>query len=299
MDTSVHVEDSPRLGPRGIFKRPLAVLLYIFMALLWRSVAVADDASVVRSEGVVSGADAGAGGDVREMALQSAIKNAVGSALDLLMKRESIPEDPAITQSVYENPMNYVLNYRVVSEGWSAPAEQAAVPEGRQAQGAQKDQPVQKALQPQNNQQAQQGQPAQKDQTTETSSSAPPVNTGEYRAEVEVSVDAVRLRALVSAAISGGGTAEVAVNIVDITDYGAYRSILDSLGRIALIKEISYGSFSRGRITLSVKTAASSGTLLERIVKEVGDRYSVEPGGSRTIIIRPLRTAPGQTGKLT
>ncbi len=302
MDTSVHVDDSTRLVPRGIIKRTLAVLLCIFTALIFRSVAVAEDGSIVRSEGVVSGVEAGAGGDAREMALQSAIKNAVGSALDMLIKRESIPADPSIARSVDENLMNYVLNYRVVSEGWSALPDQAAVPDGRQAQGApgeQKGQAVQKELQPRSDQQAGQTPLAQKDRTTEPASQAPAVNTGEYRVEVEVSVDAVRLRALVAEAISGGGTSEVSVKIVDITDYGAYRSILDSLGRIALIKEISYGSFSRGRITLSVKTAAASGILLERIVKEVGERYSVEPGGSRAIIIRPLRTAPGQTGKST
>lgn len=280
-------------------KRLLAVLLCVFTALIFRSVAVAEDASVVRSEGVVSGVEAGAGGDVREMALQSAIKNAVGSALDMLMKRESITLDPSVAQSVHEDPMNYVLNYRVVSEGWGALPGQAASTDGQGAQGVEKDQPSQKAVQPQNGRQAGEYPLARKDQATGSTSEPTAMNTGEYRVEVEVSVDSVRLRALVAAAISGNGTSEVAIKIVDITDYGAYRTIFDSLGRIALIKEISYGSFSRGRITLSVKTAASSGALLERIVKEVGERCSVEPDGSRTIIIRPLRTAPGQTGKST
>lgn len=284
---NMHSECQARGLLRGIIKRPLAVLSCIFIALLFHCVAVAEDASVVRSEGAVSGVEAGAGSDAREMALQSAIKNAVGSALDALMKRESVDLDPSVTRSVDESPMSYVLNYRVVSEGWAALPDQAAVQDGQQAlAGAQKEQ-------------AGQAPPGRKDQTTEPSSDAQAVNTGEYRVVVEVSVDSVRLRALVAEAISGGGTAEVAVRIVDITDYAVYRTILDSLGRIALIKEISYGSFSRGEITLSVRTAASSGTLLERIAKEVGDRHTVEPGGSGTIIIRPLRAIPGRTGKST
>ncbi|MEK7773480.1 MAG: hypothetical protein AAB307_03965 [Deltaproteobacteria bacterium] len=253
-------------------KRLPAVLLCICMALIWRSFAMAEDISVVRAEGVISGA----GGDARDMALESAIKNAVGSALESMMKRESIPEDPSVAQGVYANPMKYVINYRILSEGWGAPPEQAAVEREHNDQLAQPEQKV------------------QKDRLAQDARTSG-IDAGEYRMLIEVSIDASRLRAVVSEAISGKDTAYMAVKIVAITDYGVYRSILDSLERIALIKDISYGSFSRGNITLSVNTPAA-GTLLERIVKEVGDDYSVALDGSQTIVIRPARETPDLKG---
>jgi len=265
------------------------------MALIWRSFAMAEDISVVRAEGVISGA----GGDARDMALESAIKNAVGSALKSLMKRESISEDQSVTEGVYANPMKYVLNYRILSEGRGARPEQAMVEKEQKdqlGQPARKDQPVRNAPQAQKDQQDQQNQPARKDQFAQDAAQTSGIEAGEYHMLVDVSIDSSRLRAVVSEAISGKNATYMAVKIVDITDYGVYRSILDSIERIALIKDISYGSFSRGSITLSVKTAANAGTLLERIVKEVGDNYSVAPDGSQTIVIRPARKTPDLKG---
>lgn len=236
----------------------LACLFYfLFPALL-----KAEDLAVIKTEAVVSDLE----GDFKKKAVDKAIMDSVRSALDSIMEREAITAAPAVTNAVQANPMDYVINYRIVSEEWKAPVvPQPIDPLQQQTQPVPTPQPI-------------------------TPDQKPMEEKGEYHVWVETTVDAVKLRAAVARAV-GEKTSPVTVTILDVTDYKAYKSIIDSLERIAIVREVVYNSFFRGRIVLTVKSAGSSQALLERVSREVEQSYSVLPSGQTGIIIRPVKAA--------
>lgn len=108
-----------------------------------------------------------------------------------------------------------------------------------------------------------------------------------YHIWVESSIDTGALRAALSKIVSSNESLGlVVINILDVKDYPTFRLVLDSIQKIAFIKEVSYNSFTAGRITLVAAASGDAPSLAGRIAREVPEKFAVMEGAGQ-IIIRP------------
>lgn len=111
--------------------------------------------------------------------------------------------------------------------------------------------------------------------------------TERYHIWLDASVDTGKLRSAVAGLVSNGeSTGQVVINLLDVADYQTFRLLVDSLEKIAFIKELSYGTFSAGRITLTATVAGDPSQLSQRIAREVPEKFAVIEGAGQ-IIIKP------------
>ncbi|MBI5468144.1 MAG: hypothetical protein HY891_03340 [Deltaproteobacteria bacterium] len=238
--------------------KTLIPLILLTLSLLNPALSAADDLSAVRSEGVASKSDDISA--VKRKALDQALKNAVLSAADGIIKSDSVEINPqAAKTAVSSSPRAFVLNYRILAEGWINHMEEippvADLPEAAgQTPGA----------------------------------------VELFHIWIEASVDTVQLKNEILRLTGGGpATSTVKLNILDLTDYGAFKTLMASLKRIGVIKDLSYNSFSRGRIEVTATVTGPSGGLSEKVAREAGDGFMVIAGGPDMLIIKPAkRTAP-------
>lgn len=232
------------------------IFLYLLAALVYPAEILAEDLTPVKSEGIAARSSEEKT-DVKNRALDMAFKKAVAAALDLLLKSESLSANPGLSeQAVYSNPRAYIVNYKILAEGWVNHME-----------------PVQPLPDP----------------SSETAAASGGAGVELYHIWIEASVDSAQLRGALSRIISNGDSpiSSTTLNILDMPDYNSYKTLLASLKRIPIIKDITYSSFYRGRIVLTARATAGTQSLLERIAKEVSDSFIVIAGGPQTIIIKP------------
>lgn len=211
--------------------------------------------SAVKSEGVAIRAENIAG--VKKNAIDQALKNAVASTLNGLIKAEGLEDFDLAAIGILSAPFSYVLNYRILSEGWithmeSVPPIASQLPESYGSFG-------------QN-----------------------PGGLELFHIWIEASVDSMRLHNDLSKLTlrQEKPAARITLNIIGVNDYATWRSLVDSLGQIPSIKDVSYSSFSRGRIVLALKSTGDGQTLSERIAGKIPGDFAVIPASERVIIIR-------------
>lgn len=108
-----------------------------------------------------------------------------------------------------------------------------------------------------------------------------------YHIWIDASIDTDALRAAVSKLVSNGANSgQVVINLLDVKDYPTFRLIVDSLKKIAFIKDVSYGSFTAGRIVLTATVSGDASSVAGRIAREVPEKFAVMEGAGQ-IIIRP------------
>lgn len=232
-------------------RKPALAFIYAVFIFLYPAALFAEEAITVKAEGAALKSDNT--GEVKRKAIDRALKSAVEEALKLIVKEERIDASPEdINRELLASPRTFILNYRVLSEGWVSHL--GPLP------------PIVEDL-PQDAQQSLSG-------------------VELYHIWMEASVDGPALRgALGRLAVAKGATA-FTINILDVTDYAAFEGVVNSLKRIAILKDISYTSFYRGRAVVVTKAAADENTLVERISKEVPEGFAVIPGGPSLIIIK-------------
>ncbi len=98
----------------------MKILLAIFASFLLLATAQfagAGEVSVIKIEGSAKKAEFG--GDTKKEALERALRGSVEMAVKEVMKGEDILKNAElIEERIYPNPMNYILNYKILSEGW-------------------------------------------------------------------------------------------------------------------------------------------------------------------------------------
>lgn len=240
-------------------RKRLTAFIALTALLLFAAVAGAEGVAVVRSEGVALRADNMA--EVKRKAIDQALKNAVASSLDRMVEAQGLEGFDPEAGGIMKDPFSYILNYRILSEGWithmeSIPPLAEELPESYEYFGQR------------------------------------PGGLELYHIWIEASVDEARLdNALSSLAINRDApTSSISLAIVGVEDYATFRALVSALERVPSIKEISYSSFYRGRTALALKATGSAQTLSERIAREVPGEFAVIPGGPRTIIIRAAST---------
>ena len=108
-----------------------------------------------------------------------------------------------------------------------------------------------------------------------------------YHIWIDASIDTTALRSAVSKLVStGASTGQVVINLMDVRDYPTFKLLVESLQKIASIKEVSYGSFTGGRITLTATVSGDASQLAGRIAREVPEKFAVMEGAGQ-IIIKP------------
>ncbi len=95
----------------------LLVIFASFLLLAMPQFAGAGEVSVLKIEGSAKKVEFEA--DTKKEALERALRGSVEAAVREVMKGEDILENAElIEERIYSNPMNYILNYRILSEGW-------------------------------------------------------------------------------------------------------------------------------------------------------------------------------------
>lgn len=185
--------------------------------------------------------------EVKRKAMDQALRAAVLESAKTILARESLSAPANAVESIASSPRAFVLNYKIRSEGWITHMDSAS----QSAEGA----------------------------TT--------IGTEMYHIWIDASIDTTALRAAVSKLVStGASTGQVVINLMDVRDYPTFALLMESLQKIAFIKEVSYGSFTKGRITLTAIVSGDASQLAGRIAREVPEKFAVMEGAGQ-IIIKP------------
>ena len=280
---------------KALLKGLLVPLLLFFVLYPFPS-AFALDVITVKADGTAirTGSEA----EAKKKANDEAFRGAVLDALNALMREEGITADPEAVASfmekeVYPGPLKFILNFRVLSEGWTVKevpleglpgaevrAGETAVapvtpPEGGATPGVMPAPPTP---------------PAPPAPAVEA-----PLKLDVYNVWIEARVDAALLKdrlGRIAEVREASSFKEVSIVILDVTDYEAFRSLYSSLGRITMLKGLSYSSFYRGRIVVRARTAAKDADLAERIRREAGEGYTTLSTGEGTVVIKPVSKKP-------
>ena len=240
-------------------RKKLTAFLALTVLLLFAAMAGAEDIAVIKAEGVAL--RAGNIAEVKKKAIDQALKNAVSTSLDRLVEAEGLTGFDKASSGMMSDPLSYILNYRILSEGWithmeSIPQIADALPESYDYFGQK------------------------------------PGGLELYHIWIEASVDTARLANTLSSLTikQDAPTSSITLAIVGVADYATFRTLVSSLKRVPAIKELSYSSFYKGRTVLALKATGSGQTLSERIAREVPGDFAVIPGGPGMIIIRAAAT---------
>jgi hypothetical protein len=112
---------------------------------------------------------------------------------------------------------------------------------------------------------------------------------------VEATIDIERLKEAVKGPdIKGPSQAltMLTVTIVDVNDYSEFASIVSMLRKTGHVADVSYSSFFRGRITLSLKTTGTVEALVQDLAGALSG-YEAAAVGQRSISIRPAKAEEG------
>jgi hypothetical protein len=73
------------------------------------------DITMVHAEGAARRTEKGP--DVKEAAIDQALKNAVAEALEGVIEREHVEVDPSVIEAgIYSNAIDFVVNFKIISE---------------------------------------------------------------------------------------------------------------------------------------------------------------------------------------
>lgn len=251
-----------------------SLIILILFATLTSVCVFAAEPVVVDAEGTAIKSDAY---DVRKQAIDDSLRKAVRVAVDAVVRQEGMKKAaaPAALADISANPAEYVLTYKILSEGWMTHFDISP-------------QSVEEALGPANPNEAVPAGAALDAQST---------GVEVYHIRVNASIDAKRLyAALVN--LTGSSAAKPAetyiVTLADMADYNVYSAATSAIEQLPDIKDVNYGTFYRGRITFTAASSLSGQTLVERLAKELGAGFVVEMAADHNISIKPASAQPTQ-----
>ena len=243
----------------------LLVLLFLTVVpVVHPPLAHSQDVVVLEAHGEAT--STGDTSETKRVARTMALRNAVTEALASVMEKTGMKvEEGVLEREVYSEPERFVINYKILSETWT-----------EEVAGGYED-----------------------EETHPETEQAGVVEV--YRILLEARVDSSALRAALSRVVSAKKDVFIKLVILDVTDYETYASLREALGRIPVVEDISYASFSRGRFVLRARTSATSEALSQAVSREAGADFVVSAGGPDIIIIKAFpektsikRQAPGR-----
>ena len=234
------------------------------------------DIVTVHAEGAARQTEKGP--DVKKTAIDQALKNAVAEALEEVIERERVEVDPSVIETgIYSNAIDFVVNFKIISEERKTELVEAeGVDEGDGALEAEAPE---------------EGGPVEGEEVA-------PVVLETYFIWIEAKIDTLRLSNALGKIVLEEEriSSKLKLVLLDINDYETYTKIVDALGRIAMLHDLEYGSFSPGRFTMTAKPATGIRSLVKSISTAAGPDFIVVGGGRRLIIIKayPVTVAPSE-----
>ena len=245
--------------PGAIFALVMGMLLYGGSGPAWSR---PGDIITVHSEGAARQTERGP--DVKKAAIEQALKNAVAEALEAVIERERVEVDPSIIETgIYSNAIDFVVNFKIISEERKTELIEPEPPEPKKAAG-------------------------EEGGVAAVAEEEEPLVLQTYYVWIEANIDTVRLSDALGKIVFEEKwiSSKITLVLLDIADYETYTKIVDALGRIAMLHDLNYGSFSPGRFTMSARPAANIRSLVKSISEAAGPDFIVVGGGRRLIIIK-------------
>ncbi len=261
------------------------------------------EVTVVKAEGsAVKGEDEAL---TKRAALEDALKGAVARAVNSVLKDEKAEEISDLLEvEIYSTPMRYVLNYRILSEGWIThfdlpedflkPEEiEEVVEEGVKLEDLEYHENVgggAEEVDPETPQWPE-GPAGAEVEAAAPESARKDLGAGGvvlYHLWIEASVDIGELKKDIGrfADIEEQETTTVEVVMLDVPDYRSFESLKKRLEEMDIIKGLSFESFSKGRYVLSAAVAGDGHALYDSLVDTLGKDYILIPGGTGRVIIK-------------
>ncbi len=216
--------------------------------------AKAGDIVMIHAEGAARQTEKGP--DVKEAAIDQALKNAVAEALEEVIEREHVEVDPSVIETgIYSNATDFVVNFKIISEERKTELITPDPLEEGEGEGAVEEEPL----------------------VLET-----------YFVWIEANIDTIRLSDALGKIVLEEEriSSKLTLVLLDIADYETYTRIMDALGRIAMLHDLTYGSFFPGRFTMSARPATGVRSLVRSISEAAGPDFIVVGGGRRLILIK-------------
>lgn len=218
------------------------------------------EAYIVKTEGIAVKSDDKT--DFKKRAITDAYRNAVADAAVNLLKEDDAKRGAdfqgTLEARILPNSSNYVLTYKVLSEGWMTHMDIA---------------PPVTAV------------------TAAPQGAASSIGVEAYHVRIEAGIDAVRLRGDLARlnAATGLNTAQqqISITFTDFSDYNALLAFMDALKKVPQIKEVTYDSLLRGRVRLLASITGDPQAVINRITKELADEYAAAPTGKLSMQIKP------------
>ena len=224
--------------------------------------------------------------EVRATAIDDALKKAIVAAYESLVGDAGPSEETALlSESVFAAPLNYVLDYRVLSEGW---IRHLVIEPGLPTPP-----PVPKA-------------PI----SVPDNDNIPGIADGEFGVEAEEEYSAVQEQGLklyhvwieasvdfkglkndlsLTPSFEGENTSLVTVLLLTVTDYDKFTKVREAIEELENVKEVTLDSFLKGKIVLTVEVWGNPHELLERLRTNKGLKdFDIIPSGMDRITIKGI-----------
>jgi len=228
--------------------------------------------------------------EVRATAIDDALKKAVVAAYDSLIdKTDESNEATRLKESILSAPLNYILDYRVISEGWIRhlviePG--LPVPPGDALNtfpSAGFDDSDRAANDLLNSADAALGE--------ESEDQFVPQEQGLklYHVWIEASVDFKELKSDLSLTPSyeGEDTSLVTILLITIKDYKFFTSLKEAIEELDNVKKVTLDSFLKGKIVLTAEVWGNPHELLEKLKANKSLRdLDIIPSGMDRITIK-------------
>ncbi len=231
--------------------------------------------------------------ELKGKALDMSLAEAVNSAYETLIAAGINEPDPdADTRVILSSPLNYVLSYRVLGDGWIThlvvPPDMKLPP--RPPVEVEPDDAITIEDGPIF------GRPADSTDDGIKIDDLEPTGIGTigqglelYHVWIEANVDMERLRndLFITAHFASENTSLLTILLIDIKDYGEYERIIEAVSAVDIVKEVNADSFSKGKIVLTAEVWGNPYMLMEKlsVIKNNGD-YALIPAGQEKIVIK-------------
>ncbi len=161
------------------------------------------------------------------------------------------PVIPTETTQMLSDHRAFITNYRVLTEDWIRAS--AETPQAEQMSG--------------------------------------PQEGDTYNVWIEASIDIERLGEVLAKTRQGEASASLTVTILDLTEYKAFQALFGAIRKTPGVKDAAYETFSRGRITLTVRSHEVAQTLAQRLSAKIEEGFEVRSSGSKNISIKAVSKA--------
>ena len=219
----------------------------------------ADNQVTLKAEGMALKADDTA--EVKKKAIDMAIRRIIAASEADIVKAEFPSANPdVLKEKVETKARDFIVNYKIISEGWISHKE-----------------PITDADM----------------ELPDNGAYANQYGIEVFHIWIEATVDMNILKTAIANATGqvGGPTFAVSITLLDVTDYASYRSVIEAIERLNVVKELTYGSFYKGRIILNARISGGAEAFYSRLSKEVGNSLALTMASSDSLLIRGLPRA--------